>query len=101
MSRKICQKLLEVTEGTGRGVKQFGGFGSLKGNGVLNKYINAPATAFVLKEILAFLEGKRLDDLKAAEERGKRPYQKFLLVLASGLLGFFCSLLMLWLTKLL
>ena len=32
------------------------------------------------KEILAFCEGKRLDDIQKQREIGKRPYQKFLLV---------------------
>ena len=30
---------------------------------------------------------KRLDELEAAEEKGKRPYQKILLTLGSALLG--------------
>lgn len=32
------------------------------------------------KEILAFCEGKRLDDMQKQREIGKRPYQKFLLI---------------------
>ena len=51
------------------------------------------------KEILAFTQGKKLDELEAAEEKGKRPYQKVLLVFASALLGFLCSLLTMWLSK--
>ena len=45
------------------------------------------------KEILAFSQGKKLDELETAEERGKRPYQKIFLVLASAVLGILCSLL--------
>lgn len=39
------------------------------------------------KEITAFMEGKRLDELDAAEEKGKRPYQKVMFVFLSALLG--------------
>lgn len=39
------------------------------------------------KEITAFMDGKLLDELESAEERGKRPYQKVLLVVLSALLG--------------
>lgn len=34
------------------------------------------------KEIVSFCEGKRLDELQQAQEYGKRPYQKILLVFA-------------------
>lgn len=50
------------------------------------------------KEIQAFTEGKRLDELESAEERGKRPYQKLLLALGSALLGAVCGYLFLALT---
>lgn len=36
------------------------------------------------KEIVAFSEGKRLDEIQKQREIGKRPYQKFLLVLGSA-----------------
>lgn len=36
------------------------------------------------KEILAFTEGKRLDEIEKQREIGKRPYQKILLVLGSA-----------------
>ena len=39
------------------------------------------------KEIVAFYEGKRLDDIQKQREIGKRPYQKVLLVIASAVLG--------------
>lgn len=38
------------------------------------------------KEIVAFTEGKRLDELKKLEERAKRPYQKILSVIATILI---------------
>ena len=45
------------------------------------------------KEIQAFMDGKRLDELETAEEKGKRPYQKILLILGSALLGAICGFL--------
>lgn len=36
------------------------------------------------KEIVAFSEGKRLDEIKHQEEMIKRPYQNVLLVIGSG-----------------
>ena len=45
------------------------------------------------KEIQAFMDGKRLDELETAEEKGKRPYQKILLTLGSALLGAICGFL--------
>ena len=50
------------------------------------------------KEIQAFMDGKRLDELETAEEKGKRPYQKILLVLGSALLGAICGFLFMALT---
>ena len=38
------------------------------------------------KEIVAFTEGKTLDQLEKAKEEGKRPYQKFLLAVCFGIL---------------
>ena len=40
------------------------------------------------KEIVAFTEGKRLDDIQKQREIGKRPYQKILLVIGSALIAF-------------
>ena len=40
------------------------------------------------KEIVAFSEGKRLDDIQTQREIGKRPYQKILLVIGSAVLTF-------------
>ena len=39
------------------------------------------------KEIVAFTEGKRLDEINKQREYGKRPYQKFLLAVGSGLIA--------------
>ena len=39
------------------------------------------------KEIVAFLEGRRLDEISKAQEVAKRPYQKVLLTLGSAVLG--------------
>lgn len=49
------------------------------------------------KEIAAFLDGKRLDELQKQQEVGKRPYQKFLIALAIFLLGSMITLTMRWL----
>lgn len=40
------------------------------------------------KEILAFSQGKRLDEIEKIREQGKRPYQTILSVIISGLAGF-------------
>ena len=40
------------------------------------------------KEIVAFSEGKLLDDIQKQREIGKRPYQRILLVIGSGLITF-------------
>ena len=52
------------------------------------------------KEIVAFTEGKRLDEMERQQELGKRPYQKVLLVLGSAAVGFIVCLLLAWLFKL-
>lgn len=39
------------------------------------------------KEIIAFTEGKRLDDIKKIEEKAKRPYQKIILAFTSALIA--------------
>ena len=46
------------------------------------------------REIVAFMEGKKLDEIEAAREEGKRPYQKFLLALAAGLIAFIIALIL-------
>ena len=44
------------------------------------------------KEIVAFTEGKALDDIEKAREEGKRPYQKVLLAIGAGLLSLLIAL---------
>ncbi len=39
------------------------------------------------KEIVAFAEGKRLDEIQKQREIGKRPYQKILLVIGSAVIA--------------
>ena len=39
------------------------------------------------KEIIAFLEGRRLDEISKAQEVAKRPYQKVLLTLGSAFMA--------------
>ncbi len=46
------------------------------------------------KEIVAFMEGKRLDEMEAQQELGKRPYQQVLFLLGSAALGFLAYYLM-------
>lgn len=48
------------------------------------------------REIVAFTEGQRLDEIEKAREEGKRPYQKLLYGVAAGLIGLAVSALMLW-----
>ena len=49
---------------------------------------------FTYKEIVAFTEGKRLDEMETQQEFGKRPYQKVLLVFGSAAIGFIVCYLM-------
>ena len=46
------------------------------------------------KEILAFTEGTSLNEIEKARESGKRPYQKFLLAVASGALVVIIAMIM-------
>lgn len=46
------------------------------------------------REIKAFLEGKRLDEMESAVEKAKRPYQIWLLILALFALGAVSGILM-------
>ena len=48
------------------------------------------------QEIVAFTEGKKLDEIQKAQESGKRPYQKFLLVLTFSIIGFAVCALFTW-----
>lgn len=51
------------------------------------------------KEIIAFTEGKSLTSLEKAKEEGKRPYQKILLVILSGIITFAVAVFMAWILK--
>lgn len=51
------------------------------------------------KEIVAFSEGKSLDEIEKAKESGKRPYQKVVLAFASVLLGVIVTAFMIWILK--
>ncbi len=51
------------------------------------------------KEIVAFTEGKRLDELEKNQEIGKRPYQKVLLALGAGLITLVIAVIMAMLLK--
>lgn len=53
------------------------------------------------REIVAFSQGERLDEIEKAREDGKRPYQLALLMVASGVLAFAVCLGMALLFKLL
>lgn len=49
------------------------------------------------KEIIAFTEGKSLDEIEKAREAGKRPYQKILLAVGSAVLVLVIAGIMMWL----
>ena len=51
------------------------------------------------REIVAFVEGKRLDEIEQMKEEAKRPYQKILLVLAVAVIALVISILMFFLWK--
>ncbi len=51
------------------------------------------------REIVAFTEGKTLTEIEKAREAGKRPYQKALLAVGSGLLGLVVSIIAMWLWR--
>ena len=52
------------------------------------------------KEIVAFTEGKTLDEIEKAREEGKRPYQKVLLAVGSGTVAIIIAIIMLAVIKL-
>ena len=51
------------------------------------------------REIIAFMEGKRLDEMEAVREEAKRPYQKTLLAIAYATIALVINLLMFFLIK--
>lgn len=52
------------------------------------------------REITAFMEGKRLDEIDKQREIGKRPYQKVLLVIGAGVVAVLICMMMNWLMDL-
>lgn len=48
------------------------------------------------REIVAFLDGENIDEIEKNQEYGKRPYQKFLLAVGSGLLAIVVSAIIGW-----
>ncbi|MBQ8952257.1 MAG: helix-turn-helix transcriptional regulator [Eubacterium sp.] len=51
------------------------------------------------REISAFLEGKTLDEIEAAREEGKRPYQKVFLGIVAGVIALVVSIIMIYIFK--
>lgn len=51
------------------------------------------------REINAFLEGKSLDEIEAAREEGKRPYQKLLLGIICGIIALVICVLSMYILK--
>ena len=47
------------------------------------------------KEVIAFSEGKRLDEIERNREYGKRPYQKLLYAIVSVIIGFVVTMILL------
>ena len=54
---------------------------------------------YTYKGIIAFTEGKRLDEIDKLQETGKRLYQKILLALGSALIALAVCLLTAWLIQ--
>lgn len=52
------------------------------------------------KEIMAFSDGKSLDDIEKAREEGKLPYQKLLLTICSGVITLLVTLIMVYILML-
>ena len=51
------------------------------------------------KEIVAFTEGKYLDEIEKNQEYGKRPYQKLLLAFGSAIIALFICILLFFILK--
>lgn len=54
---------------------------------------------YTYNEIIAFTEGKRLDEIDKLQETGKRLYQKILLALGSALIALAVCLLTAWIIQ--
>ena len=51
------------------------------------------------KEIIAFLDGRNMEELEKNQEYGKRPYQKFLLAIGAALLTIVIAVVMKFILK--
>lgn len=51
------------------------------------------------REIVAFMEGKKLDEIAKAREEGKRPYQSVMLAIGAGLVTFVIELIFIYVMK--
>ena len=51
------------------------------------------------REIVAFMEGKKLDEIAKAREEGKRPYQSVMLALGAGLITFVIAIIFIYVLK--
>lgn len=51
------------------------------------------------KEIVAFTEGKKLDEIEKNKEIGKRPYQQILSALICAIISFIVGMIFVWLLK--
>lgn len=54
---------------------------------------------YTYKEIIAFCDGKLLDEIQKQREIGKRPYQKFIFVLCNAIVAFLVALFMSFLIR--
>lgn len=66
---------------------------------IMAEQIKKDNDIYTYKEIVAFTEGKRLDELESQQEKGKRPYQKFLLALGSGLIALIVCMILVWILR--
>ena len=51
------------------------------------------------REIVAFTEGKSLDEIEKAREEGKRPYQKIFLAVGAGVVTLIVAILFAWILE--
>ena len=51
------------------------------------------------RDIVAFMEGKKLDEIAKAREEGKRPYQSVMLALGTGLITFVIAIIFIYVLK--
>ena len=51
------------------------------------------------REIIVFMEGKKLDEIAKAREEGKRPYQKLFMTICAGVFTFVIAILFTYVLK--